>query len=68
MKVGDLVELSAYGRKLTCNFFARDAVGLVTHVDSTRSTPMHVATAITVRWTGQDQPMYQIRRDLKFAK
>ena len=68
MKVGDLVELSAYGKKLACNFAARGAVGLVTEIDGMKSFPNHAGTAITVHWSGHDKPMFQVRRDLKHVK
>jgi hypothetical protein len=70
VKVGDLVELSAYGKKLTCNFSTRGCVGLVVDIDAPASGPtgIHPGTAITVQWTGHTDPMSQIRRDIKYAK
>lgn len=68
MKVGDLVELSAYGKKLTCNFAARGAVGLVTDIENLSSVPRHPGTHVTVHWSGHDKPMFQVRRDLKHIK
>ena len=67
MKVGDLVELSAYGKKLSCNYRARDLVGLVTEVDAPLR-PTHLGTAVTVHWTGAYGPRSQVRRDLKHVR
>ena len=68
VKVGDLVELSAYGKKLKCNLAACGSVGLVTEVDNLQSIPQHLGTAITVQWCGHNKPMFQVRRDLKHLK
>ena len=66
MKVGDLVELSAYGRRLKCNLTARARVGLVTMIDIHEvASPQD---AVMVSWSGLDQKLYHIRRDLKHAK
>ena len=66
MKVGDLVELSAYGRRLKCNLTARARVGLVTMLDIHEvASPQD---AVMVSWSGLDQKLYHIRRDLKHAK
>jgi len=67
MKVGDLVTLSAYGRKLKCNYEFTDSVGVVVSVDG--RLPLYRCTAINVLWAGvQNQKTYQIRADLKYAK
>tara|TARA_R110002074_G_scaffold360414_1_gene533143 strand:+ start:46 stop:258 length:213 start_codon:yes stop_codon:yes gene_type:complete len=70
VKVGDLIELSAYGKRLTCNHHQLKNVGLVVGVDLTESLGpgMHPMTAMTVRWMGHEKPIHQIRRDLKHAK
>lgn len=70
MKVGDLVELSAYGKKLTCNYRQLENVGLVVRVDLIESlgSGIHPMTAMSVHWMGHEKPIHQIRRDLKYAK
>lgn len=66
MKVGDLVELSAYGKSLKCNVAARGKVGLVTTVDVHEiASPQD---AIMVSWSGLEREAYHIRRDLKYAR
>jgi len=73
MQVGDLVELSSYGRKLKCNKNFVGLVGLIVMVDSTeqdkRMGMLHPATAIMVSWVGTDfeDYAYHIRRDLKYV-
>ena len=67
MKVGDLVILSAYGRRLKCNSEFTDSVGVVVSVDG--RLPLHRCTSINVLWAGvQNQKTYQIRADLKYVK
>jgi hypothetical protein len=69
MKIGDLVILSAYGRKLRCNNEFTDSVGVVVSVDVRPGRPLHRCTAINVLWASvQNRKTYQIRADLKFAK
>lgn len=70
MKVGDLVELSAYGKNLKCNCKQVDNVGLVMTVDLIESLGpgIHPMTAISVRWAGDERSLHQVRRDLKYAK
>ncbi len=70
MKVGDLVELSAYGKNLKCNRKQVDNVGLVVAVDVIESlgSGIHPMTAVNVRWAGDKRSLHQIRRDLKYAK
>ena len=66
MKVGDLVELSAYGRRLKCNSTARSRVGLVTMIDIHEvASPQD---AVMGSWSGLEKQFYHIRRDLKHAK
>ena len=69
MQVGDIVELSAYGKRLKCNREFRDKVGLVVDVDPIAGLADH-SNAIMVAWNGGDvsKPNYHIRRDLKHAK
>ena len=69
MKVGDFVELSAYGKRLKCNREMRGKVGLVVEVD-TVMRPANPAGAIMVSWSGSDfdQRCYHIRQDLKYIK
>ena len=68
MKVGDLVQLSAYGKKLTCNYSQRGCLGLVTHIDVKLSIPLYAGTSMIVQWSGHKGPAFQVRRDLKYAK
>ena len=68
MKPGDLVELSAYGKKLACNEYALGLIGLIVHVDNNGVVGIHPGTAITVQWAGSTMHMYQIRRDIKYVK
>ena len=68
MKVGDLVELSSYGRRLKCNRPLRGKVGIVTMKD------MHEVASpqdcITISWSGFDFDdwCYHTRRDLKYVR
>ena len=66
MKVGDLVELSAYGKKLELNAEHRGQVGLVVRTDA--GTTAHGHIAISVVWAGDTNPSLNIRQDLKYAK
>jgi hypothetical protein len=65
VKVGDLVELSSYGRRLKCNRYQKGKVGIVTMND------MHEVASpqdsITVSWSGFDFDdwCYHFRRELK---
>jgi len=74
MKVGDLVELSAYGRSLTCNYEFKGHVGLVIETDgSVLGLADSGASAVMVSWSGRedatfDKPAYHIRRDLKHIR
>ena len=69
MKVGDLVRLSAYGKKLKQNHMLAklDPVGLIVR---SKSFSIHV----WVKWCGNDKRMDQqghqpfFRNDLKYAK
>ena len=67
MQVGDIVELSAYGKGLKCNQQFVKRVGLVMEVD-----PIHglagMTNAVMVSWSGLENTNYHIRRDLKHAK
>jgi hypothetical protein len=67
MQVGDIVELSAYGKRLKCNegFVAR--VGLVMEVEPVRGLASQT-NAVMVNWSGLNNVNYHIRRDLKHAK
>jgi hypothetical protein len=69
MQPGDIVELSAYGKKLKCNHSFVGRVGLVVEVDSVAGLVSH-ANAVMVTWGGDDphKPCYHIRADLKHAK
>ena len=69
MKVGDFVELSAYGKRLKCNREMRGRVGLVVEVDPAMALA-NGPRAIMVSWSGSDfdQRCYHIRQDLKYIK
>tara|TARA_R110000824_G_scaffold100088_1_gene237877 strand:- start:66 stop:266 length:201 start_codon:yes stop_codon:yes gene_type:complete len=66
VKVGDLVELSAYGSKLKLNAEHRGRVGLIVRTDA--GSTAHGATAISVVWAGDTNPALNIRKDVKYAK
>ena len=66
MKIGNLVELSAYGKRLKCNIKALGRVGLVITTDVREVT--NPSDAIVVSWSGLEQKLFHIRRDLKHAK
>ncbi len=66
MEVGELVTLSAYGKKISVNFRVRGMVGIVLEVQRCEpSTPVDV---YKIMWSGGGGTMYHIRRDLKRAK
>ena len=69
MKIGDIVTLSAYGKRLKCNKMFVGMVGLVVDVDPVAGI-VHHSNAVMVAWNGQDasKPKYHIRADLKHAK
>tara|TARA_R110000824_G_C14701807_1_gene622756 strand:+ start:28 stop:237 length:210 start_codon:yes stop_codon:yes gene_type:complete len=69
MKVGDFVELSAYGKRLKCNKEMVNKVGLVLEVDPIAGMVSH-NNAVMVAWTGGElaRPSYHIRQDLKYIK
>ncbi len=57
MKVGDLVELSAYGKQLKLNKECLNKVGLIVALHHDR---------FTVVWCGEPKAVvHQIRKDLK---
>ena len=66
MKVGDLVELSQYGKQLQCRWRERNLIGIV--------VAMHGPLVYSVQWNGL--PNQKIRpglwrydrRELKFVK
>ena len=67
MEVGELVTLSAYGKKISVNFRVNDMVGLileVQHGDGEKSN----FDVYKVLWSGGGGTMWHIRRDLKKAK
>jgi len=67
VKVGDLVELSAYGKGLRCNRSVTGKVGLVVSIDLQEvASP---AGAVSVAWAGHYvQDCFHIRRDLKHVR
>ena len=67
MKVGDIVRLSAYGKRLNCNQNFTGRVGLVVEIDPVRGL-VDSNNAVMVNWSGSTKISYHIRRDLKHAK
>ena len=66
MKVGDLVGLSAYGKRLSCNQAFENRAGVVTRIEG---AARHPGCAVIVVWAGYDYvQMFHIRRDLKHAR
>ena len=62
MKIGDLVQLSSYGKSLKCFDYLRDDIGLVMNINST-------GDIYRVTWSkrpGCSNIMY--RRDIKYVK
>ena len=66
MEVGELVTLSAYGKKISVNFRVRGMVGIILEVQ--KSEPPSPVDVYRVMWSGGGCTMYHIRRDLKKAK
>ena len=60
MKVGDLVELSAYGKKLLCLEAFKGDVGIVIR--------KHIFDDVSVRWLRLGKERYLQRRDIRKAK
>ena len=67
MQTGDIVRLSAYGKRLKCNQAFVERVGLVMEVDPIRGLA-GPSNAVMVTWSGSTKLSYHIRRDLKHAK
>jgi hypothetical protein len=66
VEVGELVTLSAYGKKISVNFRVRGKVGIILVVQRSEvPTPVDV---YKIMWSGGGGTMYHIRRDLKRAK
>ena len=66
MEVGELVTLSAYGKKISVNFRVRGKIGIILEVQRSEvPTPVDV---YKIMWSGGGGTMYHIRRDLKRAK
>ena len=66
MEVGELVTLSAYGKKISVNFKVRGMIGIIHEVQ--RSEVPSPVDVYRVMWSGGGGTMYHIRRDLKKAK
>ena len=64
MKVGDLVELSAYGKKLKLNEDARRRVGMILNIGE---NPDRFPYSYKVHWFGTAW-RYHSRQELKKAK
>ena len=66
MEVGELVTLSAYGKKISVNFKVRGMIGIILEVQ--KSEVPSPADVYKILWSGGGGTMYHIRRDLKKAK
>ena len=67
MEVGDLVVLSAYGKKISVNYRVDESVGLILEVQ-TGNDEKSSFDVYKVLWSGGGGTMWHIRRDLKKAK
>ena len=63
MEVGELVTLSAYGKKISVNFRVRGMVGIILEVQ--KSEVPSPADVYKILWSGGGGTMYHIRSDLK---
>ena len=67
MEVGDLVVLSAYGKKISVNYRVDESVGLILEVQTGNDGKSNF-DVYKVLWSGGGGTMWHIRRDLKKAK
>ena len=67
MEVGDLVMLSAYGKKISVNYRVDESVGLILEVQTGNDEKSNF-DVYKVLWSGGGGTMWHIRRDLKKAK
>ena len=67
MEVGDLVVLSAYGKKISVNYRVDESVGLILEVQTGNDEKSNF-DVYKVLWSGGGGTMWHIRRDLKKAK
>lgn len=67
MEVGELVVLSAYGKKISVNYRVDGSVGLILEVQ-VGSDAKSSFDVYKVLWSGGGGTMWHIRRDLKKAK
>lgn len=67
MEVGDLVILSAYGKKISVNYRVDESVGLILEVQTGNGEKSNF-DVYKVLWSGGGGTMWHIRRDLKKAK
>jgi hypothetical protein len=68
VEVGDLVMLSAYGKKISVNRKVDGNVGLVLEVQSGGVGSSNFFDVYKVWWSGGGGIMWHIRKDLKRAK
>lgn len=68
MEVGDLVVLSAYGKKISVNFKVEEGVGIVLMIQHGSDDCNPDYNVYKVLWSGGGGTMWHIRRDLKKAK
>tara|TARA_R110000751_G_scaffold178865_1_gene285028 strand:+ start:1762 stop:1974 length:213 start_codon:yes stop_codon:yes gene_type:complete len=67
MKTGDLVMLSAYGKKISVNYRVQEHVGLVVEVQHGEKNEKSFFDVYKIMWAGGGI-MWHIRKDLKMAK
>jgi hypothetical protein len=67
VEVGELVVLSAYGKKISVNYRVDESVGLILEVQ-TGNDEKSSFDVYKVLWSGGGGTMWHIRRDLKKAK
>jgi len=67
VEVGDLVILSAYGKKISVNYRVQDHVGLVVEVQRGEKDEKSFFDVYKIMWAGGGT-MWHIRKDLKMAK
>ena len=67
MKVGDLVVLSSYGKKIktTTRVVGKDSMGIIICIDPNDGAGEY---PYEVQWFNYDRPMSHLRQDLKYAK
>jgi len=67
VEVGDLVILSAYGKKISVNYRVQGHVGIVVEVQRGEKDEKSSFDVYKIMWAGGGT-MWHIRKDLKMAK